>query len=128
MRQLEDVQQQFEWEHERHRNEMGWQLAVIEKLKQELASEQEKRLSGVISLPRSSRLSVCVPKKSGEGEVTAVSLEKHVGLKETSKRVTLVEPIGFTGSESPVGSTLTYSKWVVSGGKGEVTTRPAQCS
>ena len=39
LRQLEDVQQPFEREHERHRKELiqKWQAPVIEKLKQELA-------------------------------------------------------------------------------------------
>ena len=46
-----------EWEHERHQKELEWQAAVMEKLKQELVSEQEKRLSGVVAPPGGSGLS-----------------------------------------------------------------------
>lgn len=66
-------------------------MALIEKLKQELASEQEKRLSGVIVPPGGSGLSresVCVPKKTTVGKfiIRATSLEKLKEAKETSKR------------------------------------------
>ena len=44
LRQLEDVRQQFEKEHKRHRQERERDAATIEKLKREL-DEEKKRLS-----------------------------------------------------------------------------------
>ena len=41
LRQLEDVRQQLDREHERHRRELEQQASVIKKLKQELAAERE---------------------------------------------------------------------------------------
>ena len=83
-----------EWEHERHQKEPEWQAAVMEKLKQEWASEQEKRLSGVVAPPGGSDCGI-------SSEVRVATLDKHVEAKE---RVTPM------GSESPTGRTLTANQ------------------
>ena len=129
LKQLEDVRRQFDRERERHRKELEQQASVIEKLKQELATEREKTSRRVVVPPGISSETVdnlhvheesTTVTGNASGAVDGVLMHEGdaaVGGGENckSKKVTFTEPGKGHEKDSSVGELGSLSD----GGSGE---------